>query len=110
MHSWIISALCILFLSSLLDSALASAGFSLGVRDSIMIAHSFRGEEFGPAQSLHGATYTVDVEFIAAGKSINILNLMSSIVRERRHDNKTLLTLFEISHSHSNQSLSDIQI
>ena len=37
-------------------------GFTLGVRDSIMIAHSFQGEEFGPAQSLHGATYTVDVE------------------------------------------------
>lgn len=28
-----------------------------------MIAHSFRGEEFGPAQNMHGATYTVDVEF-----------------------------------------------
>lgn len=40
----------------------SSDGFTLGVRDSIMIAHSFTGEEFGPAQSLHGATYTVDVE------------------------------------------------
>lgn len=29
-----------------------------------MIAHSFNGEEFGPAQNMHGATYTVDVEFI----------------------------------------------
>eukprot|EP01036_Dinobryon_divergens_P025543 gene25543-34100_t len=29
-----------------------------------MIAHSFQGEEFGPAQNLHGATYTVDVEFM----------------------------------------------
>ena len=38
-------------------------GFTLGIRDSIMIAHSFEGEEFGPAQALHGATYTVDVEF-----------------------------------------------
>lgn len=28
-----------------------------------MIAHSFTGEEFGPAQNMHGATYTVDVEF-----------------------------------------------
>jgi 6-pyruvoyltetrahydropterin/6-carboxytetrahydropterin synthase len=37
-------------------------GFTLGIRDSIMIAHAFEGEEFGPAQSLHGATYTVDVE------------------------------------------------
>ena len=37
--------------------------YSLGLRDSIMIAHSFKGEEFGPAQNMHGATYTVDVEF-----------------------------------------------
>ena len=37
-------------------------GFSLGIRDSIMIAHSFT-EEFGPASNMHGATYTVDVEF-----------------------------------------------
>ncbi|PYR37991.1 MAG: hypothetical protein DMF90_04790, partial [Acidobacteria bacterium] len=32
-------------------------------RDHMMIAHSFRGEVFGPAQRLHGATYVVDVEF-----------------------------------------------
>ena len=37
--------------------------FSVCVRDHFMIAHSFRGEVFGPAQSLHGATYVVDVEF-----------------------------------------------
>ena len=37
--------------------------FSLTVRDHVMIAHSFRGEVFGPAQKLHGATYVVDVEF-----------------------------------------------
>jgi 6-pyruvoyl-tetrahydropterin synthase len=37
--------------------------FSLTVRDSFMIAHSFRGEVFGPAQRLHGATYVVDAEF-----------------------------------------------
>ena len=37
--------------------------FSVGVRDSLMIAHSFKGEEFGPAQNLHGATFTVDVDF-----------------------------------------------
>jgi 6-pyruvoyl-tetrahydropterin synthase len=36
--------------------------FSLCVRDHMMIAHSFRGEVFGPAQRLHGATYVVDVE------------------------------------------------
>ncbi len=37
--------------------------YSVCVRDHFMIAHSFRGEVFGPAQKLHGATYVVDVEF-----------------------------------------------
>jgi 6-pyruvoyl-tetrahydropterin synthase len=37
--------------------------FSITVRDHIMIAHSFRGEVFGPAQRLHGATYVVDAMF-----------------------------------------------
>ena len=37
--------------------------FSLTVRDHMMIAHSFKGDIFGPAQGLHGATYVVDVSF-----------------------------------------------
>jgi 6-pyruvoyl-tetrahydropterin synthase len=37
--------------------------FSLTVRDHMMIAHSLRGEAFGPAQRLHGATYVVDATF-----------------------------------------------
>lgn len=37
--------------------------YSVCVRDHMMIAHSFRGAVFGPAQRLHGATYLVDVEF-----------------------------------------------
>ena len=37
--------------------------FSVNVRDHFMIAHSLRGEAFGPAQRLHGATYVVDAEF-----------------------------------------------
>jgi 6-pyruvoyl-tetrahydropterin synthase len=37
--------------------------FSVSVRDHFMIAHSFSGAVFGPAQKLHGATYVVDVEF-----------------------------------------------
>jgi 6-pyruvoyl-tetrahydropterin synthase len=37
--------------------------FSVTVRDHMMIAHSFRGEVFGPAQRLHGATYLVDATF-----------------------------------------------
>ena len=40
--------------------------FSLTVADHVMIAHSFTGAEFGPAQRLHGATYTVEAEFRAA--------------------------------------------
>jgi len=37
--------------------------YSLAVSDHIMIAHSFKGEIFGPAQEVHGATYGVEVEF-----------------------------------------------
>ena len=37
--------------------------YTVSVRDHFMIAHSFRGEVFGPAQALHGATYVVDVDF-----------------------------------------------
>ena len=37
--------------------------FTVTVRDHFMIAHSFRGAVFGPAQALHGATYVVDVDF-----------------------------------------------
>jgi 6-pyruvoyl-tetrahydropterin synthase len=37
--------------------------FSVTVRDHMMIAHSFHGEVFGPAQRLHGATYIVDATF-----------------------------------------------
>jgi 6-pyruvoyl-tetrahydropterin synthase len=36
--------------------------YALNVRDHFMIAHSFRGEVFGPAQRIHGATYVVDLE------------------------------------------------
>jgi 6-pyruvoyl-tetrahydropterin synthase len=37
--------------------------FSVTVRDHVMIAHSLRGEAFGPAQRLHGATYVIDATF-----------------------------------------------
>ena len=40
--------------------------FSVAVKDHIMIAHSFQGEIFGPAQKLHGATYIVTAEFKVA--------------------------------------------
>ena len=41
--------------------------FSVTVRDHMMIAHSLRGEVFGPAQRLHGATFVVDATFRRAG-------------------------------------------
>jgi 6-pyruvoyl-tetrahydropterin synthase len=37
--------------------------FSVTIRDHVMIAHSLRGEVFGPAQRLHGATYVIDATF-----------------------------------------------
>jgi 6-pyruvoyl-tetrahydropterin synthase len=39
--------------------------FAVEVRDHIMIAHSFRGEVFGPAQALHGATFVIDAAIFA---------------------------------------------
>src|SRR5688500_4731793 len=36
--------------------------YTVSVRDHVMIAHSLRGQVFGPAQRLHGATYVVDLE------------------------------------------------
>jgi 6-pyruvoyl-tetrahydropterin synthase len=39
--------------------------YAVEVRDRIMIAHSFRGEMFGPAQALHGATFVIDAAFFA---------------------------------------------
>ncbi|WFU18689.1 6-carboxytetrahydropterin synthase [Bradyrhizobium sp. CB3481] len=45
--------------------------FTIEVRDHIMIAHSFRGPVFGPAQALHGATFVVDAAFIADALDAN---------------------------------------
>jgi 6-pyruvoyl-tetrahydropterin synthase len=45
--------------------------FSVTVRDHVMIAHSLRGEVFGPAQRLHGATYVVDATFRRADLDSN---------------------------------------
>lgn len=63
--------------------------FTLEVRDHVMIAHSFRGEIFGPAQALHGATYVVDAAFLAQDLDAN--GLVVDI--GRAHDVlKTVLT------------------
>lgn len=51
--------------------------YSLTVCDHIMIAHSFRGEEFGPAQRLHGATFAVEAEFRAP--KLDALHLLVDI-------------------------------
>jgi 6-pyruvoyl-tetrahydropterin synthase len=40
--------------------------YAVEVRDHVMIAHSFQGEIFGPAQALHGATFVIDAAFFAA--------------------------------------------
>ena len=45
--------------------------YTVRVRDHVKIAHSFRGDVFGPAQKLHGATYVVDVEFRSANLDEN---------------------------------------
>jgi 6-pyruvoyl-tetrahydropterin synthase len=76
--------------------------YSLGVRDSLMIAHSFHGHpSFGPAGGLHGATYTCDVEFLAQslhpqlnwvidiGKALDILSAVL-----QRYNLKNLDTIF----------------
>jgi 6-pyruvoyl-tetrahydropterin synthase len=45
--------------------------FAVEIRDHVMIAHSFRGEVFGPAQALHGATFVIDAAFIADALDAN---------------------------------------
>ncbi|MFC4169199.1 6-pyruvoyl trahydropterin synthase family protein [Teichococcus aestuarii] len=55
--------------------------FSLTVADHIMVAHSFRGEEFGPAQRVHGATFVVEAEFRAA--RLDAANLLVDIAAAR---------------------------
>jgi 6-pyruvoyl-tetrahydropterin synthase len=53
--------------------------FSVTVRDHMMIAHSFHGDVFGPAQRLHGATYVVDATFRRA--ALDADNLVVDIGR-----------------------------
>ena len=53
--------------------------FSVTVRDHMMIAHSFHGEVFGPAQRLHGATYVVDATF--RSESLDADNIVVDIGR-----------------------------
>ena len=57
--------------------------FSVTVRDHMMIAHSFRGEVFGPAQRLHGATYVVDATFRRQDSTPTASSSTSAAPRER---------------------------
>ncbi len=60
--------------------------YTLSVRDHFMIAHSFRGEVFGPAQRLHGATYVVDLELrreaLDADGIVVDIGLATQVLRE----------------------------
>jgi 6-pyruvoyl-tetrahydropterin synthase len=53
--------------------------FSVTVRDHMMVAHSFRGDAFGPAQRLHGATFVVDATFRRA--TLDADNIVVDIAR-----------------------------
>ena len=66
--------------------------FGLTVRDHMMVAHSFRGEVFGPAQRLHGATFVVDATFRRA--TLDADNVVVDIGRagEVLHDVLSALT------------------
>ena len=65
--------------------------FSLTVSDHIMIAHSFQGAEFGPAQRVHGATFVVEAEFRAP--RLDHLNLLVDIGLARQELRRALDTL-----------------
>jgi 6-pyruvoyltetrahydropterin/6-carboxytetrahydropterin synthase len=60
--------------------------FALTVRDHIMVAHSFRGAVFGPAQKLHGATFIVDLELarseLDADGIVTDIGALTSLLRE----------------------------
>jgi 6-pyruvoyl-tetrahydropterin synthase len=68
--------------------------YSIRVRDHFMIAHSFKGDVFGPAQNLHGATYVVDVEFnrdddgivVDIGRASQILHVVLTELNYRNLD------------------------
>tara|TARA_B100000886_G_C20297738_1_gene438268 strand:- start:170 stop:565 length:396 start_codon:yes stop_codon:yes gene_type:complete len=59
--------------------------FRLTVRDRIMIAHSFNGEVFGPAQGVHGATFVVEAEFQAKAMDEDNLVVDIGLAHEALH-------------------------
>jgi len=60
--------------------------FSVTVRDHMMIAHSFRGEVFGPAQRLHGATFVVDATFSGPELDEDDILVDIGLATQRVHD------------------------
>ncbi len=77
--------------------------FRLVVREHIMIAHSFKGEVFGPAQKLHGATFVVDLELSRPALDehgivcdIGLLSeLLASVLKPLNYQNLDELEVFE---------------
>ena len=65
--------------------------YSVTVRESVMIAHSLADPVFGPAQNLHGATYVVDVDFIA--ETLNEQNIVIDIGQARDITTQVLATI-----------------
>ncbi|MGH3756930.1 6-pyruvoyl trahydropterin synthase family protein [Actinophytocola sp.] len=60
--------------------------FSLTVRDHLMVAHSFNGEVFGPAQRLHGATFIVDATFHRAELDADNIVVDIGLATRELHD------------------------
>ena len=77
--------------------------FRLVVREHIMIAHSFQGEVFGPAQKLHGATFVVDLELSRPALNENgivcdiglLSELLASVLKPLNYQNLDELPEFE---------------
>lgn len=59
--------------------------FKVTIRDHIMIAHSFAGEVFGPAQQMHGATFIVDASFARADLDENGIVVDIGLASDRLH-------------------------
>lgn len=81
----------------------SASGFTVTVKDHLMIAHSLRGETFGPAQKLHGATYVVSATFQAPrlnadGIVIDIgkaRELLQAVLDQYRYENLDTLPEFQ---------------
>jgi 6-pyruvoyl-tetrahydropterin synthase len=77
--------------------------YSVSVRDHMMVAHSFKGDVFGPAQRLHGATMIVDVEFrrrdldadgivVDIGRATEVLHAIVGELNFKNLDNEPAFT------------------